>query len=274
MNSKIKLTAFHVMKWCVLGMLAVTIASCGVGKKVHKERLYLQGIDTALVTELLYQEPKIQKGDLLTIIIYSDNMEAVSIYNQPQNAGAASMGAMASPSVMGAMGRGYQVDARGMIQLHKVGLLLVEGKTRQEVEAMIIEPLREELNNPYVVVRFANRRVTVLGEVNRPGVIELPDQQITILQAIGLSGDLTVFGRRDNILVVREENNVRTMARLNIRDPDIFSSPYFYLKQNDFVYVEPTTRKTAGNDAIFVRNVSVVASLLSVVTLAISLLTK
>jgi polysaccharide export outer membrane protein len=271
-----KMKAHFSSGFSLLGLaIVLMLASCGVSKKAHEERLYLQGIDSSLVEKILFQEPRIQKNDLLTILIYSDNREATEIYNQPQNGGSAgAAGANMAGQTLSALGRGYQVDVYGNIFIHQGGQIYVEGKTRQEVAAVIVEKLKEYLKNPYVVVRFANRRVTVLGEVNKPGVIELPDQQMTILQAIGLSGDLTVYGKRDNILVIREENNVRTSGRLNIRDPHIYASPFFYLKQNDVVYIEPTRRKTAGNEAIFVRNVSIIASVISVVTVAISLLTR
>lgn len=255
-------------------VLALIMTSCGVSKKAHQERLYLQGIDSSLVKDILFQEPKIQKNDLLTILIYSDNKEATEIYNQPQNGGSATGAGIANASGMSSLGRGYQVDANGEIYIHQVGRVNVIGLTRQEVEKLIIDRLHEYLKNPYVVVRFANRRVTILGEVNRPGVIELPDQRVTVLEAIGLSGDLTIYGKRDNILVVREENNERTIARLNLRDPNIYASPYFYMKQNDLIYVEPNRRKSAGNDEVFIRNVGIVASVLSALALTISLITR
>lgn len=269
---KFKISVSVIFIFCSLAIV-LSMTSCGVSKRAQTERLYLQGIDTAVVQDILFQEPRIQKNDLLTILIYSDNKEATDIYNQPQNGGAPNAGNMAGNN-LSALGRGYQVDVNGNIFVHYAGTIYVEGKTRQDVAALVIDKLKDQLANPYVVVRFANRRITVLGEVNRPGVIELPDQQMTILQAIGLSGDLTPYGKRDNILVVREENNTRTVGRLNIRDPHIYASPYFYLKQNDVVYIEPTRRKTAGNEAILVRNVSIITSVLSVMAIAVSLLTK
>ncbi|MCM5527642.1 polysaccharide biosynthesis/export family protein [Parasegetibacter sp. NRK P23] len=266
MNIRIIVAAFGTM---------LLLVSCGVSKKAHQERLYLQGIDSTLAKDVAFPEPLIQKGDLLTIMVYSDNKDASDIYNQQQTGGSANANMNAgNTSNLPATGRGYQVDRNGMIYFHGLGDIKVEGKTKQEVAEMLKHSLDTLLRNPYAVVRFTNKKITVVGEVASPGMINLPDQQVSILDAIGLSGDLTVFGRRDNILVVREENGVRTTGRIDLRSPDIYKSPYFFLKQNDLVYVEPNRRKSAGNDQIFVRNVSIAASLLSVVTVAITLLTR
>lgn len=266
--------ALHVLVYFLCSI--ILLSSCGISKKAHMERVYLQGADTSLNKEVLFPEPLIQRGDLLTIMVYSDNEEAANIYNQQQTGGNAGGAGAGNVGNMSAAGRGYQVDGNGHIYFHSIGQLKVEGMTRQQIADTIIGKLRlqDVLQNPYATVRFTQKRVTVLGEVNSPGVLNLPDQKVSILDVIGLSGDLTNFGRRDNILVIREEDGERKSQRLDIRSSDVYNSPYFYLKQNDLVYVEPNRRKTAGNDQLFVRNVGIVTSILSVVTVTIALLTR
>lgn len=260
----------------VLGLVlfALFLGSCGISKRAQKERLYLQGIDSSLRKDVVFPEPLIQKGDLLTIMVFSDNQDATKIYNQQQTGEGS--GNLANVESLLAIGKGYQVDVNGFIYFHSIGPIKVEGMTRQQLADSITKNLSRQvvLQNPYATVRFTQKRVTVLGEVNNPGVLNLPDQKVSVLDVIGLSGDLTNFGRRDNILIVREENGERTSARLDIRNSDIYDSPYFYLKQNDLIYVEPNRRKPAGNDQLLVRNVSLAASVLSVITIAVTLLTR
>lgn len=247
--------------------------ACGASKKTHEERLYLQGADSIQGQLVTMPEQKIQPGDLLTILIYSDNKEATEIYNQPQSPPVAGVGGGASS--MTPAGRGYLVDPNGKIVLHEIGELEVLGKTRKELGELIRSKLAGIfLTDPYVVVRFANARISVLGEVNRPGQIEMPDQRLTILEAIALSGDLTSFGRRDNILVVREQASKRFTYRVNIRDAKLYSSPVFFLQQNDVIYIEPNKRKPTGNDQMLVRNITIVSSVASMVALVVSLLIR
>ncbi len=228
-------------------------------------------MDTSKLGMINLPEIKIQSGDLLTILIYSDNTEATEIFNQPQTGGASTANANNLSSLTGS-GRGYLVDLSGDIYLHTLGRVHAAGMTKDTLAKAITTALLTYLKNPYVVVRFANPRLTVLGEVNKPGVIEFSDQKISILDAIGLAGDLTPFSRRDNILVVREEGGNRTQARVDLRTADAYHSPYFFLKQNDMVYVEPTRKKPTGNDQVFLRNIAIVTSVLSIVTLMITLI--
>jgi polysaccharide export outer membrane protein len=125
--------------------------------------------------------------------------------------------------------------------------------------------------NPYVTVKFLNYRFTMLGEVSRPGIFSIPGDHISLLEALGLAGDMTFYGRRDNILVIRETNGIRQFARLDITKPDIMASPYFYLQSNDVVIVEPTRKKVAANDQTVVRNISIAASIISTLALIYSI---
>ena len=107
----------------------------------------------------------------------------------------------------------------------------------------------------------------MLGEIGHPGIFTIPNEHINLLEAVALAGDLTYFARRDNLLVMREENGVRTWGRLDMTKPEILSSPYFYLKQNDFVYIEQNRKKSLVNDQVTTRNLGILTSILSLLFL-------
>lgn len=248
------------------------LIACGASQKNHQRRLILQGADS--ISGISIEDPTllIKKNDLLSIIIHSDNQEATEIYNQ--NMGATSTVGAGGANNLLLMGRGYQVDDAGMIYLHTIGLIKAEGKTKATLAKEIRDSLAPYLKQPYVTVRFANHRLTILGEVLKPGVIEMPDQKISILDAIGLAGDLTQFGRRDNVLVVREVDGKKVTGRINIGNASLYQSPYYYLQQNDLVYIEPTRNKPTGNEQVLSRNLTIITSVVSVVALIITLISR
>ncbi|MBU7577779.1 MAG: polysaccharide biosynthesis/export family protein, partial [Flavihumibacter sp.] len=247
-----------LLSLCFFVTLILFLAGCGATLKNHQRRLILQGADS--ISGISIEDPTllIKKNDLLSIVIHSDNQEATEIYNQ-------NMGATTSVGSGGAnnlllMGRGYQVDEAGMIYLHTIGLIKAEGKTKAVLAREIRDLLIPYLKQPYVTVRFANHRLTILGEVMKPGMIEMPDQKISILDAIGLAGDLTQFGRRDNVLVVREVDGKKVTGRINIGNASLYQSPYYYLQQNDLVYIEPNRNKPTGNEQVLSRNLTIITS--------------
>ena len=236
--------------------------SCGDTKKLQ----YLQGpLDASKYSSINYKEPVIQPGDILTITVFSDNPVASAIYNQ------ASVSASTTAAVTGS---GYLVDYNGNIQFHSLGNLAVKGHTRAELSAIISEKLKPVLTNPYCQVRFNNFKVTILGEVKNPNVFSIPSEKISVLEVIGLAGDLTDFARRDSIMVVREINNERKFGWLDVRRPDIFSSDFFYLQQNDVVVVHPTRKKATANEQLLVRNISIATSVISTIAIVLSVLKK
>ncbi|ULQ52389.1 polysaccharide biosynthesis/export family protein [Flavihumibacter fluvii] len=249
------------------------LGSCGASKKNHQERLLLQGIDTVKSLEVMLPQITIKKGDLLTIMVFSDNLEATTIYNQPQTGGGATTSSSSSMT-LSSTGRGYLVDINGQIYFHSLGLINVEGQTKNQLANLLRDSLRRYLQNPYVTIRYTNARINLIGEVAKPGIIELSDQKINILDAIGFAGDFTPFGRRDNVLVVREVDGKRITGRLDVRSPEIYSSPFFYLQQNDLVYVEPNRKKPTGNEQVLMRNLAITTSILSMVTILVTLLTR
>lgn len=138
----------------------------------------------------------------------------------------------------------YVVSPDGYITFPTLGNIKVAGLTLQEVKQLITEGLNT-LQNPVVNVRLLNFRFTVLGEVNNPMTFTLPEEKVTLIEALGMAGDLTNYGNRANILIIREQDGKRMYGRVNLHSRQLFSSPYYYLRQNDKIYVEPTKGKTA-----------------------------
>ena len=186
----------------------------------------------------LFETP-IQKNDQLSIIVGGSNAEDLLTLNSasgiiPGNAVANLSSNLGTPIL------GYLVEADGTIKLPYIDKIKAEGLTRAELENELTEKFKAYTKNPVVNVRFLNYRVTVMGAVNKPGTFSIPNERITVIEALGLAGDLNMAGKRENILVIREFNGARDFGRLNLLSKDIFNSPYFYLKTNDVVYVEPT----------------------------------
>jgi polysaccharide biosynthesis/export protein len=142
------------------------------------------------------------------------------------------------------------------------------------VKELLDSSLKAYLKNPYYSIRFLNYRFTMLGEVTRPGIFNIPGERVNLLEALGLAGDLTFYGRRDNVLIVRENNGKREFARLDLTKPEIMASPYFFLQQSDVVIVEPTKKKVAANDQLTARNVTIAATIVSTLALIYSIFRK
>ncbi len=258
---------------------------CSCGNTRHLT--YLQGsFDTARLNQVKPSDPVVQKGDLLSIIVYSDNPAATAIYNQPISGASSSgsapagggdaAGGLSAASAGGASpaSPGYLVDEAGNIQFQALGQLHVEGLTKSQVKELLDSKLKNFLTNPYYTVRFLNYKLTMLGEVMRPGVYSIPGESVNLLEALGMAGDMTFFGRRDNILVVREFNGKREFGRLDITKPEVMVSPYFNLQQGDVVIVEATKRKIAANDQLTTRNISLAVSIVSTLAILYSIFRK
>jgi polysaccharide export outer membrane protein len=270
----------------VLLLFSLSLCSC-----VNTRQLtYMQGaFDTTQLSQIKIPEATVRQGDLLSIVVYSDNPEATALFNQsvitytsPASASGGGGGTGGSGggtgSNAGATGPssptapGYQVDGNGNIQFQGLGILHVEGLTNSQLKDTLDSRLRNYLKNPYYSIRFLNYRFTMLGEVQHPGIFSIPGEHVSMLEALGLAGDLTLFGRRDNVLIIRENEGKRQWARLDLTKPQIMSSPFFYLQQNDVVYVEATKKKITSTDQTTTRTVTIVATIVSTVAIVISLL--
>ena len=182
---------------------------------------------------------RVQPDDILYISIHTLDEELSKPYNLIIGTNVTNIGNNVGQNPL----IGYLVDPKGYIDFPGLGPLHVGGLTLEEVKQLVLERLQPYLRDPVVRVRFLNFRVNVMGEVRSPGVQNFTRQRVTILEALAQAGDVTEVGRRDNILIIRENNGVREYGRINLHDRNLFQSPYFYLKQNDIIYVEPGRAK-------------------------------
>ncbi len=148
-----------------------------------------------------------------------------------------------------AQNNGYLIDANGFIDYPIVGKLKVSGLTLRQVKELLAERLKDYVKEPVVEARIINYKVTLIGEVGHPGTVVAPNQKISIIDALAAAGDIPITGRKDNVTVIRETEGKREFAKLNLNSKNVFNSPYYYLKQNDIVYVEPARfRRQESND--------------------------
>lgn len=234
-----KACANHIVKLCVVvcGFLTSCVST--------KQTVYFHDLpDTVIAPVKGNFDPVIQKNDILQIIVSSMNPADVVIYNTP------SMAATGAAPASGPQAVGFLVNEQGSIQYPVLGNVKAAGLTKAELTKYLHDQLEERklLIDPVVSIRFLNYRVTVLGEVGKPTVVNVSNEKITIMEALGLAGDITVFGRKENILLIRDIEGVRTVKRLNLNNRDIFASPYYYLQSNDVVYVEPNKAKVFASD--------------------------
>jgi polysaccharide export outer membrane protein len=226
-----------------------------------------------------YKELVIRPDDMLMINVSSPNAEATSFFVVPggntstSNSTAAVNGLGTNISQTPAQGTApntYLVNKEGAIDLPLVGRLVVKGLTTTQAKELVRQNVAVYLKNPIVSVRLQNFKVTVLGEVTRPANYIVPNERISVLDAIGMAGDLTIFGKRDNVLLIREREGRKVLTRLNLNSSDLFKSPYYYLQQNDILYIEPNKSKAATTDMAQIRNVSIFTSLAALATIIIS----
>ena len=199
--------------------------------------------DTSFNTRLAAVEAPIETGDILSISITSLNEEASRVFNISNN-----NDSRVSTSTGGAtQSGGYLVNSEGYIQLPLLGKIKALGRTKKQLKADITGSILEKklLLDPIVEIRHLNFEVTVIGEVAHPTVITVPNEQISLIKAIGLAGDLTIYGKRENVLLIREEGGKKITRHIDLTSENFFNSPYFYLQPIDVVYVEPNKTRVA-----------------------------
>ncbi len=243
------------MRIAVLALLLITISSC----VSRKEIAYFQDIEALAALQSSKESAVVlQPNDLLSITVSSFNLEAARPFNLIMES---------RPSLNGQANfnntqqQGYLVDADGTIEFPVLGTLQVAGLTRKELNAMLEKRLEEYLKDPIVTIRLLNFQISVLGEVTRPGTYMVTGERVTLPAALGLAGDLTIYGERDNILVIRETSDGKNYAYLDLTDASVINSEYYYLRQNDVIYVEPN--KAQRQSATFNRNSTVYISVAS-----------
>ncbi len=214
-----------------------------------KNAVYFNDVrDTVLLPSDSSLDPRIQKNDILQINVSSLNPEDVIIYNVSNMTSAS--GAGGANAGAGAMLGGFLVDEQGYIQYPILGAVKVTGLTKKALTVYLHDQLveRKLLVDPVVSIRFLNYRVTILGEVNKPTVVNVTNEKISVLEALGMAGDITVFGKRNNILLIREIDGQRIIRRIDLNDKRVLNSPYYFLQPNDILYVEPNKSKVATAD--------------------------
>lgn len=244
-------------------LLFILIQSCANKKDI----LYFQDADDHPQTKVMYEAPRIQPNDILDIKVSALVPETALPYNV-QTSGTA------PASIELLKLQGYLVAADGTIVFPVLGRLSVGQKTATEIENELQKQLEQgnHLIKPIVSVRLLNAKVTVLGEVRSPGTYSFTEQNISVLQALGYAGDLTINGQRKNVLLIRESNGERHTHHIDLTKSDWFDTPYYYIQPNDFIVVNPNAPKVKS--AGFIGNTGTLLSVISIILTSIVLITK
>lgn len=220
--------------YCLVLLLSFT--ACSKRNLVYFSDLSSSSKDETPIQN--YIQPRIQPDDLLSISVSSLNPESNMLFNNvilpPTN--------NTSGIIASKVNEGYLVDKSGYINFPVIGKVMLAGLTKEEAIEKMMNEIKAHVKNPIVNIRFLNFKVTVIGEVNTPSSFQVSSEKINVLEALGLAGDMTQFGNRTNVLIIREKDGLRTTARINLNNKDVLNSPYFYLQQNDIIYVEPENR--------------------------------
>jgi len=256
---------------CLAALVGGLFASCVSQKAQTEKALYFRNIsDSLLMKRSINYEQVFQVGDILSIGVITPNENSSRLFNQTFRS--AQTGSSATEGENGVnAGQGYLIDEKGTIAFPYLGHLQAAGFTRMELTDLITKKLQHYIDSAIVSIRLVNYRITVLGEVMKPGTYSIPSERVSVLDAIGLAGDLTVYGRRNNIRIIRTaDDGSRQTAILDLNKGDIFDSPYFYLRQNDILYIEMNDRKIPNTDQASLRNVSIALGLISALGVIIS----
>ncbi|EHQ28447.1 polysaccharide export protein [Mucilaginibacter paludis DSM 18603] len=248
-------------------LVALFVSFCFTSCYTTKKSVYFTDlVDSASkrnINTAVFKEPLIQTDDILSITVQTTDPTVTATLNQA-NANTAS-GSSGQTAVTG-----YLVNKNGEVQIPIIGNVKVAGLTTLQASELITNKSLHDFKFPSVQVRFANYKVNVLGEVNRPGSYILPNEKVSVIDAISLAGDLTIYGKRENVLVIREHDGHKEYARLNLGSSEIFKSPYYYLTQNDLIYVEASKAKiSTANDADTFRNISIGIAIITLISILI-----
>ena len=259
-----------ISRLVVLVMAGSILFSCNTSKKLTEQSIYFKNISDSLLQKAVTDhEPVLQKGDILSIVVITPNENSSKLFNRP-NATETSVGSDGSAGGQG--GGGYLVDEKGNISIPYLGYVKAAGRTRMQLTDTLTAQLRRYIDSANVTVRLTNYRITILGEVAKPGTFVVPNERVTILDAIGLAGDLTIYGKRNNIRVIRQTNEGKETGTVDINNGDIFGSPYYFLRQNDIVYVEMNDRKIPSTDQTTYRSLGIILGVVSALGVVVSII--
>jgi Periplasmic protein involved in polysaccharide export len=253
---------FFFFRPIILILTSIFVFSCASRKGVA----YYQNIDQLpnLENSASY-ETHLQPDDLLMIVVMAENPEVAAPFNLPSVV----MQSNTEFETQQLRMNSYLIDSNGFIQFPIIGAIKLGGLTRTEAVEKMNQELSKYITKPSVNLRILNFKITVQGEVTQPGVHNITSERITLAEALSLSGDLTVYGKRENILIIREKDGKKQATRVDITKADFLNSPYYYLSQNDIVYVEPN--KTKVNSSVVGPNTSIVISAVSLIVTIIAL---
>lgn len=248
----------------MFSVMLMILSSCGS----RKNMVYLQADSTQINSVYEHFVPKIQSNDILTIAVTAADPKVTAPFNPVSSMTSGNM----TQSVDMALRPTYTVDEHGYINLPMLGKVKVAGLTRLEAIEKLRKELSQYIKDPGVNMNFNNFRVSVLGEVARPGSFVMPTERLTVLEALGMAGDMTIRGVRENVTLIREIDGHKSIHRLDLTKQETLNSPYYYLAQNDVIYVEPN--KAQINNSKLGANTNIIISIASLLITVISVLTR
>lgn len=254
-------------------LILIILISC---KTHHPEINYMKNIEeVALTASKENAKTTIESGDQLVILISAKDMDVVKPFNQNYSSGQVVQYSIPSNNTPSASqttvsGPTYVVDSNGFIDFPIIGKISTENKTIEEFKQTLKNHLTRFIKDPIVIVRNTNFKVVVLGEVQKPGTYHIPDANPTIWSALGMAGDLTMYGVRNNVLIVRNNNGETTKQLVDLTDANFMNSPYFHLKQNDVIYVSANqvkqkTSRFDPNTGTYLTAASILASVITTI---------
>lgn len=224
----------------IFAVVIVLSTSCTQRNLVYFSDMQSSGNESPIRN---YAQPVIQPDDILSVTVSSLNPESNVLFNNVILPNTANSGQVIATTKVN---EGYLVDKAGFINFPVIGKVMLAGLTKEQAVEKMTNEIKVHVKSPIVNVRFLNFKVTVIGEVNKPNTFTIDTEKISVLEALGLAGDMTAYGKRENVLIIREQQGVRRTTRINLNNKDVLNSPYYYLQQNDIIYVEPSNReKTA-----------------------------
>jgi polysaccharide export outer membrane protein len=251
--------------------LFITLASACVSCVSSKKIVYFQDLAQGqMLLDSIHKNNKIQPDDLLSIVVSAYDLNSVRPFNlisetRPTMETSAGISINANNQQ-----QAYLTAQNGTIDFPVLGNIKVAGLTRTELSEMLVRRISEYVKDPIVTIRILNSKVSLLGEVNRPGTYTFEGERLSLPAALGLAGDMTIYGRRDNVLVIRDNGKSKTYNYLDLRDADVLNSEYYYLQQNDVVYVEPNRAQVQSSS--FNRNAAIYVSVASLLLSAMAII--
>jgi polysaccharide export outer membrane protein len=252
--------------------------SCSTYKSIPYFRDFSDTAQPMVVKTVPFKSPVIQTDDILSITIQTIDNDVTNLLNTNSSVNNAST----SMPILGSGNtgttpqdvNGYLVDKDGNVELPFVGKVHVAGLTTSQAKDLLSTEVNKYFNDAIVNVRYENFKITVIGEVLKPSTYIVPNEKINILDALGMAGDMTIYGQRENVLLIRDTLNDKKLIRLNLNNKDIVSSPYFYLQSSDIIYVQPNKSKMASTDAYRNRYFALAAAVLTVIIVSVNRLAK